>query len=413
METCTDISLRALDGSPHSEAPGPRIETTDVVVVGARCAGAATAMLLARYGHDVVVVDRAEFPSDTLSTHAIARGGVVQLQRWGILERLLESGVPRLRKADFHVDGEITTRAVKDRYGVDFVVAPRRHVLDPLLQEAATSAGARIRTGITVSDVRFDDAGRAVGIAGRDAHGALEVRARIVVGADGLKSRVARSVAAPVVEQRPSHSALHYRYVRADWPAIEYHLSDDGYAGVFPTHDGDACVWVSTHHETALAHRRSTADLHSAFNSMMDRIAPALQQRMRSGTATSPVRGMMSMPNQLRAPVGPGWMLVGDAGYHRDAITGQGITDAFRDGELAAEAIDATLRDPSVEGEAFNRFHAERDRMLRDVFEITCELSCIPERDRFIELQKQLAAAIDAQAAELAQRPIPAAQLAA
>ena len=139
METCTDIRLRALDGSPPSEGPGPRIETTDVVVVGARCAGAPTAMLLARYGHDVVVVDRAEFPSDTLSTHAIARGGVVQLQRWGILERLLESGVPQLRRADFHVDGEIITRAVKDRYGVDFVVAPRRHVLDPLLQEAATA----------------------------------------------------------------------------------------------------------------------------------------------------------------------------------------------------------------------------------------------------------------------------------
>jgi flavin-dependent dehydrogenase len=370
-------------------------------------------MLLARYGHDVIVVDRAEFPSDTLSTHAIARGGVVQLQRWGILDRLLESGAPRLRRADFHVGGEIITRAVKDRYGVDFVVAPRRHVLDPLLQAAATSAGARLRTGVNVNDIRFDAAGRAIGIAGRDAHGALDVRARIVVGADGLKSRVARSVAAPVVEQRPSHSALHYRYFRADWPAIEYHLSDDGYAGVFPTHDGDVCVWVSTHHKTALAHRRSAANLDSAFNSMMDGIAPALQERLHFRTATSPVRGMLSMPNQLRTPVGPGWMLVGDAGYHRDAITGQGITDAFRDADLAAEAIDATLRDASAERNAFERFHAERDRMLRDVFEITCELSCLPERSRFVELQKQLARAIDEQAAELAQRPIPAAQLAA
>jgi flavin-dependent dehydrogenase len=409
METSIQARLRAVDGSPPSEGLRPRVETADVVIVGARCAGAPTAMLLARCGHDVVIVDRAQFPSDTLSTHAIARGGVVQLQRWGILDWLLASGAPQLRRADFHVDGEIVTRAVKDRYGVDFVVAPRRHVLDPLLQQAAMSAGARLRTGISVADVTFDEAGRAVGISGRDAHGTLEIHARLVVGADGLKSRVARSVAAAVVEERPSHSALHYRYVRGDWPAIEYHLSDCGYAGVFPTHDGDACVWVSQHRATALTHRRIAADLDRAFDSMLDSVAPGLQQRLRSGTAASPVRGMLNMPNQLRAPVGPGWMLVGDAGYHRDAITGQGITDAFRDAELAAEAIDAALRDPSAEQAAFEHFHAERDRMLRDVFQITCELSRLPGRDRFIELQKQLAEAIDAQAAELAQRPIPAA----
>jgi flavin-dependent dehydrogenase len=409
MQNTTDTNLRVL---APSGAHG-RTETADVVVVGARCAGAATAMLLARQGHDVLVVDRAEFPSDTLSTHAIARGGVVQLHRWGLLDEVIESGAPPVRQVDFHVGGEIVTRTVKDRYGVDCVIAPRRHVLDPLLQDAARVAGARIHTGTTVTDVLRDANDRAIGVAGRDAQGPVEVRARVVVGADGLKSRVARAVAAPLTEQRPSISALHYRYVHGDWPTMEYHLSDHGFAGVFPTHGGDACIWVSTPDEYALAHRGSEPDLDTAFDSMMAAIAPELLERVRAGTSTSQVHGMMRMPNQLRAPVGSGWMLVGDAGYHRDAITGHGITDAFRDADLAAEAIDATLRDPTVEPVAFERFHAERDRQVREVFEITCELSSFPERSRFIELQKQLATEIDRQAAELAGRPTAAAPLAA
>jgi flavin-dependent dehydrogenase len=286
-------------------------------------------------------------------------------------------------------------------------------VLDPLLQDAATTSGARLRTGTTVTDVVRDGNGRAIGISGRDERGPVEVRARVVVGADGLGSRVARGVGSPIVEHRPSTSALQYRYVRGEWPAMEYHLGDDGFAGVFPTHGGDACVWVSTPVEYALAHRRSAPDPDTAFASMMGAIAPELLGRVRAGTSTSPVAGMMRMPNQLRAPVGSGWLLVGDAGYHRDAITGHGITDAFRDAELAAEAIDATLRDPTTEGVAFERFHAERDRSLRDVFEITCELSQFPDRARFIELQKELATAIDVQAAALAARPHATAELAA
>ena len=221
-----------------------RIETADVVVVGARCAGAATAMLLARAGRDVLVVDRGTFPSDTISTHALARGGVVQLERWGLLDRLVATGAPRLRRVEFHAGGDPIVRYVKDRYGVDFLVAPRRHVLDPLLQAAAVEDGARLRTGVTVSGVVHDDAGRVVGVRAGDDAGPLEIRARHVVGADGLKSRIARSVGAEIVEHHDSHSSAHYRYFRGSWPAMEYHLGGPGFAGVFPTHHGEACVWV-------------------------------------------------------------------------------------------------------------------------------------------------------------------------
>lgn len=387
----------------------PRSETVDVVIVGARCAGSATAMLLARAGHDVVVLDRAAFPSDTLSTHAIARGGVVQLQRWGLLDDVVDTGAPEIRRVEFHAGSEPVVRTVKDRHGVDFLVAPRRHVLDPLLQAHATTAGARVRTNATVTEVLHGDSGRIVGVGGRDDDGPFEIRARFVVGADGLRSRVARSVGAPVIEQRPSNSATHYAYFAGNWRAMEYHLGTQSFAGVFPTNDGAACVWVCAPDDWALEHRRRHGTVTDAFVSMVAETSPSLAERLRADTvATSTARGMIGIPNQIRQPYGNGWALVGDAGYHRDAITGHGISDAFRDAELLAAALDRALHDPAAEGEALERYAADRERMLREIFEITCELSTMPPPSRFVELQKQLGVAIDRHAGELADRPLVA-----
>src|SRR5215467_5239799 len=125
----------------------PNRSRRDVVVVGGRVAGSATAMLLARLGHDVVVLDQASFPSDTISTHSIARSGVVQLHRWGLLEAVLDSGAPAIRQVTFTVEGQSTTRAIKDKAGVDLLVAPRRYILDTLVAETAAAAGADLRLG--------------------------------------------------------------------------------------------------------------------------------------------------------------------------------------------------------------------------------------------------------------------------
>src|SRR5690349_5165989 len=146
--------------------------THDVVVVGARAAGAATALLLARQGYDVVLVDRDSLPSDTLSTHQIARPGVVQLRRWGLLDSVLSSGAPALRQITFTTPDESVIRTVKISAGVDLLVAPRRYVLDTLVADAAAAAGADLRFGITVKGVYLDDSGRAVGVFGHDRDGA-------------------------------------------------------------------------------------------------------------------------------------------------------------------------------------------------------------------------------------------------
>jgi flavin-dependent dehydrogenase len=381
----------------------------DVVVVGARVAGSATAMLLARLGRDVVVLDRASFPSDTVSTHSIARSGVVQLRRWGLLNDVLDSGAPAIRQVTFNAGGESTSRTIKEKAGVHFLVAPRRYVLDMLLANAAERAGADVRPGVTVTGLRRDGHGGVVGVSGQDRTGApVELRTRYVVGADGLGSRVAGLVGATVSEAGPAGGAAQYAYYSGiPWSGIEFFDAARSFAGVFPTHDGQACIWVCNPAADVKAVRRRTGSRVQAFDELLTGSAPQLAERLRQARRTSPVQGMLRQPNQLRQAFGPGWALVGDAGYYRDAITAYGISDAFRDAELLAVALDQALGGVATESTALGAYQQQRDRAVREIFEITCRLAGYPPVPTFIDLQKQLSVAIDKEAAALAARPLP------
>ncbi|HEX6419300.1 MAG TPA: NAD(P)/FAD-dependent oxidoreductase [Acidimicrobiales bacterium] len=383
----------------------------DVAVVGARVAGASVALLLARMGHDVVVLERSQFPSDTLSTHGIARSGVVQLARWGLLDRVLESGAPAIRTVTFHVDGEATERRVKDRAGVDHLIAPRRHLLDPIIAAAAVDAGADVRFGTTVTGVRRDGRGRVTGVCARDARGeTLEIDARVVIGADGLRSRVARSVGAPFLESRPATGAAHYAYYGdTEWNGIEFFVGE-GLGGIFPTHGGEACVWVCSPVDVALAARRGTDSLDAALDRLVARAAPGLADRLAGATRTSAAQGVVGMANQVRGAHGPGWALVGDAAYHRDAVTGHGMSDAFRDAELLAEALDPALRGDADVDAALAAYDDRRRAALHDIFDITCALAAYPPPVEFVAQQRLLSAAIEAEATWLAARPVPGAR---
>jgi 2-polyprenyl-6-methoxyphenol hydroxylase-like FAD-dependent oxidoreductase len=379
----------------------------DVVIVGARAAGAATALLLARLGHDVVLLDRADFPSDTLSTHQLARPGVVQLARWGLLDDVLASGAPALREAHISAFGETFSRTIKDYAGVDLLVAPRRYVLDSLVVEAAARAGADVRTGVTVTGVCHSPDGRVVGVTGHSRSGApLRIDARYVVGADGLTSRVARSVGARFTDRRPDGSASEYAYYDGvAWHGIELHIEERAFAGVFPTHDGAACVWMSSPSAQARAARRTTAGRAQGFAHRLEQAVPALAARVRTGRQLTPPTGMLKMPNHVRQAYGPGWTLVGDAGYHRDAITGHGLSDAYRDAELLASALSDVLAGRNDEHTALRGYERQRDLSLREVFDLTCEIATFPGVPRFVELQKQFSLALDREALELAARP--------
>jgi 2-polyprenyl-6-methoxyphenol hydroxylase-like FAD-dependent oxidoreductase len=395
--------MRSLNRSRH-----------DVVIVGGRVAGSATAMLLARRGHDVAVVEQAMFPSDTMSTHSIARSGVVQLHRWGLLDAVLGSGAPAVRQVTFHALGESVTRTIKPKAGVDLVVAPRRYALDAIVAAAAGRAGAGVRTAVTVTGLRRDGGGRVTGICGHDRGGApVELGARFVVGADGLRSLVARQAGAAITEARPAGGAAQYAYYAGiPWPGMEFFLADRSFAGVFPTHDGQACIWVCTPSADARAARRRAGSRGEAFGELLKRSAPRLAERLAAARRTSPVQGVLRQPNQVRQAAGPGWALAGDAGYYRDAITAHGISDAFRDAELLAAALDRALGGgESEEAAALTAYQRQRDRALAEIFGITWRLGAFPPVPAFIALQKQLSAAIDAEAAALAARPIPGQRL--
>lgn len=338
----------------------------EVVIVGARVAGAATALLLARAGHRVLVVDRARRGSDTLSTHALMRPGVHQLERWGLLERLIERGTPPQQRVVFHYGDEQVPIEVADA-----LYAPRRTVLDPLLVAAAEEAGAEVRFGASVQDVLRDGTGRVVGVRLRDERRRqVDVHARVTVGADGRRSRVAREVDAPVTHRGTTASAFLLGYwSQVEALGYEWCYRPGSAAGVIPTDDGLVCVFGG------IPSGRLTEVLADGAQVGMQRIlratTPAVAERVGAGRRVGPVRCYPGMPGWLRRPWGPGWALVGDAGYFKDPLTAHGMTDALRDADLAARAIHRGLEDPHVEAEAGADYEAVRDRLSLRFFEVT------------------------------------------
>jgi len=306
----------------------------DAVVVGARCAGSATAMLMARAGMRVLLLDRTHPGRDTLSTHALMRAGVLQLDRWGLLDRVVAAGTPPVTATTFHYgDSAETVELATPLY------APRRTVLDSLLLDAAQDAGVDCRFGADVVDLLRDDAGRVAGVLARvRGSGALRVEAPVTVGADGLRSTVARLARAAVVRRGRAASAIVYGY----WPGPDADRYDWFYrpgvsAGVIPTNGGEICVWAGL--PASRFARERHVGLDELFARTLGAAAPEAVDRVEAGARRGPLRGFPGSPAALRRATGPGWALVGDAGYFKDPLTAHGISDALRDAELLARAV--------------------------------------------------------------------------
>ena len=354
-----------MDHHRRTRAGSARTLHADVVVVGARCAGSATAMLLAGAGHDVLVVDRAEFPSDTVSTHAIARTGMVQLHRWGLLEDVPASGAPRIVRSRSPPPGE-PVGTVKDRYGID-PCSPPGGSPSTASRSGLPLGPAPARDGCRRHRRALDPAGRVVGLVWPTRGRRARSNARHVVGADGLESRVARAVAHRD-RGAGGTGAVAVRLLRGRLvPAIEYHVADGALAGIFPTHGGEACVWVCAPEAVV---RPATGGGRRATGTRLCRLVAELPPAL--GGAAAPTRGephrcagCCGMPEPLPAGGRAGLGLVGDAGYHRDAVTGHGISDAFRDAELLADALDRGLRDRAPRPPRSVPTRAKRDRMAR------------------------------------------------
>jgi 2-polyprenyl-6-methoxyphenol hydroxylase-like FAD-dependent oxidoreductase len=313
----------------------------DVIVIGARCGGAATALLLARKGFKVLVVDRARFPSDVPRGHFIQRQGPPLLQRWGLLGDIVKSGCPPVTRVttdfgDFPLTG---TGLMRD--GVAFGYGPRRRVLDAILMEAAVRSGVQFRDGFSVDDCLWDGAA-VVGIRGRS-HGnraATNERARITVGADGRNSLLARAVNAATYDRLPPLTCWFFSYwsgVALD--GLELYYRDRTALFLFPTNDGLAAAFIAW---PASEFARVRQNIEAGFMQALE-LVPDFADRIRNGKREERFYGTADLPNFFRKPYGPGWALVGDAGHHKDPFLALGVCDALRDADLLASAIEEGL----------------------------------------------------------------------
>jgi 2-polyprenyl-6-methoxyphenol hydroxylase-like FAD-dependent oxidoreductase len=346
----------------------------DAIVVGARCAGSPTAMLLARQGHRVLVVDRATFPSDTLSTHVVQPLAVAALARWGLLERLRASGCPPLHTYTYDF-GPFTISGAPGTAESPVAYCPRRTVLDKLLVDAASESGAEVREGFSVEELIIED-GRVAGIKGHSKTGQLvEERAQVVIGADGRHSRVAAAVQPLQYAEKPPLLACYYTYF-SDLPMngrFETYIRPSRGFAAAPTHDGQTFVvagWPYAEFET------NKKDPEASFLAALE-LAPEFAARVRGAKRTESKLFGAALPNFFRKPYGPGWALVGDAGYNKDPITAQGINDAFHDAERCASALHQFFSGVREFDGAMSEYQQDRDQHALPMYEFTCSLAAL------------------------------------
>ncbi|MEU2584201.1 NAD(P)/FAD-dependent oxidoreductase [Streptomyces avermitilis] len=356
----------------------------DAIVVGARCAGASTAMLLARSGYRVLLLDRSAAGSDTLSTHLVHQPGVAALARWGLLENVRASGCPPLDRAvyevaDIHLEG--CARGVE---GQRASYAPRRHVLDAILVDAAVAAGVEFRDRCQVTGLLRDGTGRVVGVEGRHGGRSFTERARLVIGADGMRSTVARLVEAPYTVTDPRLTCAYYTY----WPdvpaTLELYERTGSWVAAVATH-GAATLVLAYFPQARFEAVRT--DARSAYLEQIRTTAPALYERLRGKEPAERLRGTGDQQNFFRQATGPGWVLVGDSGHHKDSITARGISDAFLQVDTLVRHVDGLLGgDPERLDAALEKFAEERDSALTPGYESTLAVARLAPHEQRLSL---------------------------
>ncbi|MGD8394010.1 MAG: NAD(P)/FAD-dependent oxidoreductase [Candidatus Eiseniibacteriota bacterium] len=359
-------------------------ESFDAIVVGARCAGSPVAMLLARLGYQVLLLDRARFPSDTVSTHLIHPPGVAALERWGLLDRLVATGCPPITAYSFDF-GPFVISGAPGTQESPVAYAPRRTVLDKLLVDAAMEAGAEVREGFAVDEVVIEE-GRVAGVRGRDAAGRVVTeKARVVVGADGIHSAVAKAGGAERYNEKPRLLAAYYTYFRgvSNNDRFETYVRPHRGIAAWPTNDDLTVVIAGWPFAEFAANKK---DIEKNYLKTLE-LAPDFAGRVRQARREERFYGT-AVPNFFRKPFGPGWALVGDAGYTKDFITAQGISDAFRDAGLCANALHEVFSGKRSFDDAMGGYQATRDQHVLPMYEFTAQLASLeppsPELQRIL-----------------------------
>ncbi len=347
----------------------------DAIVVGARCAGAPTALLLARKGYKVLMVDRTEIPSDMpFSNHYVHQTGSARLKRWGLLEKLAATNCPPIETNHWNYGAFTLAGSPPPAGDVTTAFAPRRKALDPVLSQAAIEAGVELRDHFSVQELLWEG-DRVTGVRGRDKNGAnVREQARITIGADGMHSMVARAVQAPEYNNKPPLEGSWYSY----WSGVPmqgWHLWLRPHRVMFAYNTNDNLTLVGVAFAAAdLPQVR--ADVEGNYMRAIAEHTPDLAERLSQGTRESRFVGG-AIPSYMRRPYGDGWALVGDAGYQKDPCTASGITDAFGGAELLAEAIDAGFSGRQPLQQALAEYEQKRNQAELPYFELTSQLATL------------------------------------
>ena len=338
-------------------------------------------MLLARAGARVLLVDRAAFPSDTVSGHAIKPAGVAYLERWGLLNAVLDAGTPPITRIHATIAGQTVPPPPPSPAALP-LLAPRRAILDTILVEAAANAGADLFEQTSVSAL-IHDGDHVLGVEARTLTGApMRALAPIVVGADGKQSWVGHQVGAAYTHYQPPVSIAYYTYWSGAHVAeLQLHFGPGRVAGLFPTSNHLALAFVQYRWSERHAFRADVTGQYLAGLHAFPHIADALD-----GASFDPsIRGMLDMPAFFRQSYGPGWALAGDAAHHKDPLIARGITDAFRDAELLANALASGLGGETDLTPALARFQQQREAASREVSALNHRLAELPDDPREIE----------------------------
>ncbi len=331
-------------------------------------------MLLARDGFKVLIVDRTIFPSDTISTHIVWQRGVNRLIDWGLGEAISQLGAPAVGKLTLDFGAFSLTGTIPAVGRARYAYAPRRTKLDPMLVAATTGAGAEVRDGFTVEEILFNG-DRVAGIRGRDRSGASVTEyAKVVIGADGLYSTVARAVKPFEYNSRPPLACWYYSYwsgLPRDRPRL--YSRPHSTFGAIPTNDGLTCLAVAWPQQR-FPEIKTDIERHylAALNA-----APEFKEEVLSARREERFFGTGYVPNYYRKPYGQGWALVGDAGYHKDPVLAQGISDALHDSGLLAEALRDVFSGVAAWGTAMEQYEIARNAAVKEIYELNAAFASL------------------------------------
>jgi flavin-dependent dehydrogenase len=341
----------------------------DVLIIGSRVAGSSLALLLGKRGHRVLLVDRDRFPSDTLSTNVILPHGISLLSDLGVLADVEAAGFRRITRARTYID-DLFFEGPIGPPGVYYLV-PRRTNLDAILLDHATRQATVDSWSETIAEDLIRDADRVAGAVVRTADGRKhEIRARVVVGADGKDSAVAKWVKAPVYDEEPAIRPVYYGYYEGvkplPEPTLELFFVRDRIGFLFPMQPGVDCLILELQPDDFNAFR---ANPKAMFEETF-RALPYMASRLENATLQDRIFGTRGVPNRFRKPYGPGWVLTGDAGHVKDSSTGFGIRDALLQSFLLSDLLDAVLNGADWELK-LSEFESTRDRIMKSSYQST------------------------------------------